>query len=316
MTARAQTVILQVTSVNPDFDARLAALGDVVRGWTEEGRARLPTVAGEVRVAVTSALGGFDAAAMDALPKLEAIANFGVGYDAVDTGHARTRGIAVSNTPAVLDDCVADLAFALVLDTMRGTAAADRFVRAGKWPTSRFPLATRVSGKKIGILGLGRIGKVLARRASGFDMEIGYHNRRPDPSVGYTYLPDLVALARWADVLVLLCPGGEATRGIVNAEVLEALGPKSFLVNAARGSVVDEPALIAALRAGHIAGAGLDVYADEPNVPAELIDMENVVLLPHVASATVETRRAMADLTLANVESWIATGKLKTPIPE
>ncbi len=311
-----KTVILQASSVNPDFDDRLAALGDVVRGWTEEGRARFPTVAGDVRIAVTSALSGFDAAAMAGVPKLEAIANFGVGYDAIDVGYARAHGIAVSNTPAVLDDCVADLAFALVLDTMRGTVASDRFLRAGGWLTGRFPLSTRVSGKKIGILGLGRIGKVLARRALGFDMTIGYHNRRPDPSVAYKYLPDLVSLARWADVLVLLCPGGEATRGIVNAEVLEALGPKSFLVNAARGSVVDEPALIAALKAGRIAGAGLDVYADEPNVPAELIAMENVVLLPHVASATVETRRAMADLTLANVESWIATGKLKTPIPE
>lgn len=312
MTAR--PVVLQVGSIAPWFDARLAEIADVVPAWTEAGRARLAAEGAAIRLAVGSALHRFDAELMDRMPGLLAIANFGVGYDATDVVAAKARGIALSNTPGVLDDCVADLGFALVLDVMRRTATADRFVRAGRWGPEKFPLATRVSGKRLGILGLGRIGKVLARRASGFDMEIGYHNRRADPSVPFLFHDRLVDLAAWADVLVVLCPGGEATKGIVNAEVLAALGPKGFLVNVARGSVVDEAALVAALEGGVIAGAGLDVYADEPHVPPALFGRDDVVLTPHVASATEETRRAMGELTLANVASFLETGRLKTPV--
>ncbi|NLH82339.1 MAG: 2-hydroxyacid dehydrogenase [Phyllobacteriaceae bacterium] len=307
-------LILQIGSINPGFDARLAALGEVIEGWTAAGRDRLDRDAERVRIVATSAMHGLDAATMARLPGLRAVASFGVGVDAIDLTAARARGIAVSNTPEVLDECVADHAFALVLATMRRTAEADRFVRAGLWTASRFPLATRVSGKRLGILGLGRIGKVVARRASGFDMAIGYHNRRADPSVAHAYFVSLRELAAWSDVLVVTCPGGEATRGIVDAEVLAALGPTGFLVNVARGSVVDEAALIAALQAGAIAGAGLDVFVDEPRVPDALRLRDDVVATPHVASATRETRGAMEDLTLANVERFLATGGLVTPV--
>lgn len=310
----ARPLVLQAGPIAPWFDARLAELADVVPVWTEAGRARLANEGATIRLAVGSALHRFDAALMDRMPALRAVANFGVGYDSTDVAALKARGIALSNTPGVLDDCVADLAFALVLDVMRRTATADRFVRAGRWGPEKFPLATRVSGKRLGVLGLGRIGKVLARRAGGFDMTIGYHNRKPDPTVDFLFHDRLVDLAAWADVLVVLCPGGEATRGIVNAEVLAALGPQGRLVNVARGSVVDEAALIAALESGAIAGAALDVFADEPNVPEALRRRDDVVLTPHVASATEETRRAMGELTLANVESFLATGLLKTPV--
>lgn len=308
--------LLQIASIDPRFDARLADFGEVVPYWTAAGRARSAEVAPAIEMVVTSGGRGLDRATMALLPGLRAVASFGVGYDAIDVAAARERGIVVSNTPGVLDDCVADLAFALVLAVMRRTGAAERFVQAGGWLGGAFPLATRVAGKRLGILGLGRIGKVVARRASGFDMEIAYHNRRPDPAVAFPRCDDAVELARWADVLVVLCPGGAATRGLVDAAVLEALGPNGFLVNVSRGSVVDEPALIAALEAGTIAGAGLDVYADEPRVPAALLGRDDVVLLPHVGSATRETRRAMADLTLANVASFVATGRLTTPIAD
>jgi len=310
----AAPLILQIGSINPAFDARLAALGEVIEGWTAEGRARLERDAGRVRIVATSAMHGLDAATMARLPNLAAVANFGVGVDAIDLAAARARGVAVANTPEVLDECVADHAFALLMATMRRIAEADRFVRAGRWIGAVFPLATRISGKRLGILGLGRIGKVVARRASGFDMAVGYHNRRVDPSVGHAYFASPRELAAWADVLVVTCPGGEATRRLVDAEVLAALGPTGFLVNVSRGSVVDEAALIGALEAGAIAGAGLDVFADEPRVPDALRLRDDVVATPHIASATRETRGAMADLTLANVESFLATGRLVTPV--
>ena len=308
------TLILLTGSINPIFDARLATLGEVIDGGTAEGRARLERDAERVRIVATSAVRGLDAATMARLPNLAAVASFGVGVDAIDLAAARARGIAVANTPDVLDECVADHAFALVMATMRRIAEADRFVRAGRWLDGVFPLATRISGKRLGILGLGRIGKVVARRASGFDMAIGYHNRRVDPSVAHAYFASPRELAAWADVLVVTCPGGPATRGLVDAEVLAALGPRGFLVNVSRGSVVDEAALIAALQAGAIAGAGLDVFADEPRVPDALRLRDDVVATPHIASATRETRGAMADLTLANIESFLSTGRMVTPV--
>jgi lactate dehydrogenase-like 2-hydroxyacid dehydrogenase len=214
----------------------------------------------------------------------------------------------------VLDDCVADLGMALILDTMRRIGASERFLRAGLWEKEQFPLACKVSGKKLGIVGLGRIGKAVARRAAGFDMTIAYHNRRPDPSVPFLYHATTVDLARWADVVVLTCPGGEATRHLISTPELTALGPQGFLINIARGSVVDAPALIAALEKGIIAGAGLDVFSDEPHVPDVLKALDNVVLTPHIASATRETRRAMHDLTLENAALWLAERRLKTPV--
>ncbi|HET6560420.1 MAG TPA: 2-hydroxyacid dehydrogenase [Marmoricola sp.] len=267
-------------------------------------------------VAVVGHGRGVTAETMDRLPALRAIVNYGVGYDSTDVEEARRRGIVVANTPGVLDDCVADVAVGLVIDVMRGLSAADRFVRRGEWAAgSRYPLTRKVTGARVGILGLGRIGMAIARRLEGFDAVISYHsrNRRDDVSYGYAETPR--ALAERSQVLVVVTPGGAATERLVDADVLAALGPQGFLVNVARGSVVDEEALVAALEEGRIAGVGLDVYADEPRVPQKLIDRDDVVLLPHLASGSVETRQAMAELVVANVESWLGSGTLLTPVP-
>jgi lactate dehydrogenase-like 2-hydroxyacid dehydrogenase len=251
---------------------------------------------------------------MAALPALKAICSFGVGYETIDVDEATRRGIVVSNTPDVLNDCVADIAFGLLIDVARGLSASDRFARRGDWLKGAFPLQTRVSGKRLGILGLGRIGRVIARRASGFDMEVRYHSRQPVATVDYRYEPTLTGLAQWADFLVVASAGGAETRHLVSPEVIAALGPDGYLINIARGSVIDEAALVDGLVNRRIAGAGLDVFADEPKIPAALLDLDNVVLLPHVASGTHETRQAMADLTLANLRQFLASGTLLTGV--
>jgi lactate dehydrogenase-like 2-hydroxyacid dehydrogenase len=207
------------------------------------------------------------------------------------------------------------MAFALLLDAARGLSESDRFVRRGGWNQGRFGIRTRASGKRLGIFGMGRIGSTVARRAAGFDMEVAYHNRRPVEGSTHSYLPSLLELARWADFLVITAAGGDATRHLVDAQVLDALGPQGFLVNVARGSVVDEAALVSALQSGHIAGAGLDVFEDEPRPHAGLLTLDNVVLAPHIASGTHETRRAMADLVLRNLEQFIATGRPMAEVP-
>ena len=276
-----------------------------------------PADAGAVRVAVTSGVWGVRAEHMDRLPALEAIVNFGVGYDPTDVVEARRRGIVVSNTPGVLTDCVADTTVWLVLDTMRRLAAADRFVRRGEWAEGRVPaLARKVTGARVGILGLGRIGRAVTQRLAAFDTEISYTGRSEKPDVAWRFVPDLVDLARDVDVLVICAAGGDSSRGLVGREVLDALGPDGFLVNIARGSVVDEPELVKALEEGRLAGAGLDVFADEPHVPAALLDRDDVTLLPHVGSGTVETREAIGELALANVHQYLADGTLVTPIPD
>lgn len=268
-----------------------------------------------VRVAVTTGRTGVGAADMDRFPALEAIVHFGVGYDATDVEEAARLGIAVSNTPDVLTDCVADTAVALVLDAMRGFSAADRFVRRGDWAAGDpFPLTRRVTGARVGILGLGRIGRAVASRLEAFEMQISYHGRTPKPDVAYAYAGSVAGLAEGADVLVVTVSGGDSTRGLVDAEALSALGPEGFLVNVSRGSVVDEPALISALEGGRLGGAGLDVFADEPRVPEALLRRDDVVLLPHLASGTVESRSEMRELVLANVERFLADGELVTPI--
>lgn len=264
---------------------------------------------------VTSARFGVDDAALAAMPNLKVISSFGVGTETLPLEAARARGIAVGYTPDVLNDCVADTAFGLVMDVARRLSASDRFVRAGRWLQGPYPMATRVSGKRLGILGLGRIGQVVARRASGFDMDVRYHNRRPNPAVPYTYESSIESLARWADFLVVVSAGGPETHHLVSASVLRALGPQGFLINVSRGSVIDEDALIAALEDGTIAGAGLDVYADEPRVPERLLALDQVVLLPHLASATNETRQAMAELVVDNLDAFYATGKLRASVP-
>jgi hydroxypyruvate reductase len=266
--------------------------------------------------AVVSTKNGVDAALMYAMPHLKAITHFGVGYDTVDVAAATKRGIAVSNTPDVLNDCVADVAMGLLIDAARGLSASDRFVRRGEWLKGQFPLATRVSGKRLGIVGLGRIGQTIAKRASGFDMDIRYHSRNPVQGVAFQHEPSLVALAKWCDFMVVIVSGGPATRHLVSAEVINALGPRSFLINVSRGTVVDEAALVDALVNKRIAGAGLDVFEDEPNVPQALLTLDNVVLLPHLASGTNETRQAMADCVLANLHSFFEKGHLATPVPK
>lgn len=266
-------------------------------------------------VAVTSGRFGVGTELMRALPNLRAVVNFGVGYDTTDTRQAAERGIAVSNTPDVLNDCVADTAVALYVDVLRRTSAADRYVRRGDWARKgNFPLATKASGKRVGILGLGRIGKVIARRLEGFDCTISYHNRKKAPGVPYEYASSPVELARNADVLIVAAAGGPESVHVVDHDVIEALGPNGYLINIARGSVVDEQALVAALLAGRLGGAGLDVFADEPKVPQDLLSMDNVVLFPHLGSGTNETRAAMAELTLANLAQFAADGTLVTPV--
>lgn len=273
--------------------------------------------ADKITAVVTSGRTGVDAELMAALPNLGAIIHFGVGYDTTDVGRATELGIGVSNTPDVLNDCVADTAVGLVLDTMRGFTAADRYVRAGRWPVEgNVPLARKVSGARVGIIGLGRIGSAIAKRLSAFDCVIAYHNRREVSGSPYRYVGSAMDLARDVDVLIVAAAGGSGTRHLVGREVLKALGPNGFLVNVARGSVVDEDALIDLLQSGQLAGAGLDVFAREPHVPAALINMDNVVLLPHLASGTVETRAAMEALTLQNLDTYLEIGDLVTPVVE
>lgn len=258
-------------------------------------------LAPRARGLVTTGGAGADAALLDALPNLEVVACFGVGVDAIDTRHCERRGIRVSNTPDVLTEDVADLALALTLAVLRRLPQGDAFVRQGRWPTAKFPLAETATGKRAGIIGMGRIGRAIARRLEACCMTVAYTGPRPKADVASPYVASVQALARDVDVLVVACPGGEATRHLVNAPVLEALGPKGILINIARGSVVDEAALVAALQARRLGGAGLDVFADEPRTPPELWAMDNVVLQPHVGSATTQTRNAMGDLVVQNL---------------
>lgn len=254
-------------------------------------------------------------ALIDALPNLKIIAVHGVGYDKVDVAHARSRGVVVTSTPDVLSADVADLALALILNTLRDLPAAERWLRAGDWAIGgRFPLARRATGLKYGILGLGRIGREIARRLDPLAGEIVYHSRRPVEDVTWRHTDSPVALAASVDVLVVAVPGGAATKGLVTAEVLDALGSDGVLINIARGEVIDEPALIAALEQGRIRGAGLDVFWNEPNVSQTLLDSPFCVVTPHVGSATVETREAMADLMIANLAAVLAGQPAPTPV--
>lgn len=305
--------MLQVGPLMPFFERALVDTYGIVRLPDDRG-SFLEERGKEFQIAVTSGKQGVSAELIKALPNLGAIVNFGVGYDTTDVEAAQSRGILISNTPDVLTDCVADIAIGLLIDTLRHISAADRFVRRGDWLTRGYPLTTKVSGRKVGIVGLGRIGQAIATRLEGFGCEISYHNRfkRMDPS--YTYCDSPADLAEQCDVLVIAAAGGADSAGLIGARELAALGPAGFLINIARGSVIDQDALVAALTGGAIAGAGLDVFADEPQVPQELIDLDNVVLLPHLASGTHETREAMAELALRNIAQFIDDGSLVTPV--
>jgi lactate dehydrogenase-like 2-hydroxyacid dehydrogenase len=313
------TTVLQVGPLKPSLAATLETTYDarVLPTDAAERASFLAEHGPSVRIAVTSGRTGVDSELMKALPALGAVINFGVGYDTTDTDQARERQILVSNTPDVLTDCVADTALGLTIDVLRGLSAADRYVRRGAWPTEgSFALMHRVSGKRVGVLGLGRIGQAIATRFEAFGCEISYHQRTELEDSRYRYAATPRELAAEVDILVVATAGGAGTRGLVDREVLEALGPDGYLVNIARGTVVDQDALVALLVAGRLAGAGLDVFTDEPKVPEALFDLDTVVLLPHVGSGTVETREAMERLTLANLDRFLAEGTVVTPVPE
>ncbi|WP_172826601.1 2-hydroxyacid dehydrogenase [Mycobacterium sp. 1423905.2] len=282
-----------------------------------EGPARtefLGSHAATVRVVVTSGA-GVDAETIAALPNLEVIVNNGAGVDAIDLETAKRRGIGVSNTPDVLSDTVADTALGLILMTLRRFGAADRYVRARRWGRDGpFPYARDVSGLQVGILGLGRIGSAIATRLLGFDCAITYHNRHRIDGSPFRYAQSPTELAESVDILVVATTGDHTTHHLVDRTVLEALGPQGYVINIARGSVVDQDALVELVAGGGLAGAGLDVFSDEPNVPEELLDLDNVVLFPHIGSATARTRKAMAMLAIRNLDSYLETGELVTPV--
>lgn len=277
--------------------------------------AALRALAPHVRAIAAS--GGVDAALIGALPHLEIIANFGVGYDNVDVRHAASKGIIVTNTPDVLTEEVADTALGLVLMTVREFSAAERYLRAGRWAGAPYPLTKgTLRDRTVGIVGLGRIGKAIARRLEAFGVGVVYHNRRPQADVGYRYYADLIEMARDVDTLVSVLPGGAATDKLIGRAVFDALGPRGILVNIGRGSVVDEKALIEALSRKRIQAAGLDVFEHEPQVPPELIALENAVLLPHVGSASVHTRDAMGQRVVDNLLAWAAGTPPLSPVAE
>jgi lactate dehydrogenase-like 2-hydroxyacid dehydrogenase len=284
----------------------------------EDREAFLAEIAPKVRgVAVAYMANKIDGAFMSRFPKLEIVSSFGVGYDHVDAKWAGEHGIIVTNTPDVLNEEVADTSIGLLLCTVREFPQADRYVREGKWENAGYPLSrATLRDRTVGIVGMGRIGKAIARRLDAFGVPVVYHSRNPQAGVAYKYYPDLLAMARDVDTLMVIVPGGAATKNLINKEVLEALGPNGILINMARGSVVDEPALIAALKAKTILAAGLDVFVNEPHVPAELIGMDNVVLLPHLGSASDYTRRAMDQLVVDNLLAWFSGKPPLTPVPE
>jgi lactate dehydrogenase-like 2-hydroxyacid dehydrogenase len=251
-------------------------------------------------------------------PKLEIVSSFGVGYDHINATYARDHGIIVTNTPDVLTEEVADVALGLLIATAREFIKADRYVRSGSWKTAQgFPLSVgSLRDRKVGMIGMGRIGQAIARRLDASLVPVVYHSRSPAAGVAYQHYPNLIEMAQAVDTLIIITPGGPSTAKIVNADVMKALGPRGIIINVARGSVVDEPALIAALKSGTIMAAGLDVFANEPNVPDELRAMQNVVLLPHVGSASVVTRNAMDQLVVDNLKAWFAGRAPLTPIPE
>ncbi|UVC15857.1 2-hydroxyacid dehydrogenase [Mesorhizobium onobrychidis] len=288
------------------------------RVWIERPDASLVTDEMRRTVRGIAAFGGINAALIDALPNLEIIANFGVGYDSVDARHAAQRGVMVTNTPDVLTEEVADTAIGLLINTVRELPRAETWLRDGSWARNGNYRLSRLTlrGRRVGIFGMGRIGLAIARRLEAFGLPIAYHNRRQIEGLSYEYYGTLKGLAEAVDTLISVAPGGASTEKAVNAEILSALGPNGVFVNIGRGSTVDEAALAAALANGTIAAAGLDVFADEPNVPAALLAAPSTSLLPHVGSASEHTRRAMADLCVDNLVSWFSEGRALTPVPE
>jgi hydroxypyruvate reductase len=309
-------LVLAASKLAPLYVQGLEARYRLLDRLHESNPAQLAALAPQIQAVAGSGESKVPGSLIEQLPALKLISVMGVGYDGVDVATAKARGAVVTHTPDVLNDEVADTALGLMLSVARQLPAADRFVREGRWLQGPMPLARKMSGARLGIVGMGRIGKAIAERAQAFKMSIAYTARTPKPELPYAYHPSPKALAAHCDFLVVITPGGAGTRHLIGAEVLQALGPTGILVNVARGSVVDEAALIDALQRGVIGGAALDVFADEPRVPQALIDMPQVVLAPHIGSATRETRQAMVDLAIANLEAFFAGQPLKSPVPE
>jgi lactate dehydrogenase-like 2-hydroxyacid dehydrogenase len=301
-----------------EIGERIETRATVHRLWSEpDPDAALARIAPNIRaIAGTWHAPKIDANLMSRLPHLEIVSSFGVGYDHVDAAWAAKNGVLVTHTPGVLDAETADTAMALTLMAVRRYPQAERYLKAGRWPSAPFPLTASLRGRTMGILGLGRIGKEIAKRARAFGVDVVYHGRKPQDDAPYLYYPSLLSMATACDILMISAPGGAGTRHIVDREILRALGPNGVLVNIARGTLVDEAALIEALATGEILAAGLDVFEKEPQVPEALMKLDNAVLLPHVGSASVPTRLAMANLVVDNLFSWMDGKGPMTPVPE
>ncbi len=308
--------LLAFEDLLPAEMAKLESEFDVIRLWKEaDPEGAIHKYALEIK-AILSCPGPIAVSRkmIEALPNLEIIAQNGVGYDNIDVAAAHARSVVVTNTPGVLTDDTADTAIALLLSVSRRIAEGDMFIRAGRWNGGDLPLGTSLSGKLAGIVGMGRIGRAIATRCTAFNMHIAYHGPHQKADVPYRYYPDLITLARDADYLILACKGGVDTQNLINRAVLDAMKPRAFLINIARGSVVDQDALVEKLVNQKIAGAGLDVFAHEPDVPGELKSLDNVVLTPHIGSATLETRSKMGQLVLDNLAAHFAGQPLLTPV--
>jgi lactate dehydrogenase-like 2-hydroxyacid dehydrogenase len=315
MTARAD--ILLLGAMEPAHEALLDERFTVHRDRQTDLETILAAHGSDITGIITRGRVPVNGALMDRLPRLEIVANFGVGYDSVDAAAAAVRGVIVTNTPDVLNDEMADFTVGLLLATIRRIPQADRYIREGHWPArGAFPLGPSLRDRRIGIVGMGRIAAIITKRLAAFDVPIAYHSRTRRPALDYPYYAELRALASDVDVLIVVLPGHHTTRNIINADVLADLGPNGILINVARGSVVDEAALIEALRSGAIMAAGLDVFAQEPDVPEALRAMDQVVLVPHIGTATHHTRGLMGKLVIDNILSWFDGRGAITPVPE
>jgi lactate dehydrogenase-like 2-hydroxyacid dehydrogenase len=315
--AGAKSEVLLIGPSRPVIAKGFAALTVHSLSAAADRDALLASVAHVRAMAVAAPVEPINDALLARLPQLEIVASFGVGYDHIDVAAAAKRGIIVTHTPGVLTEEVADTALGLLLCTVRELPQAERYLRAGKWLEREYPLTkASLRNRSVGLVGMGRIGRAIARRLEAFGVPIAYHARQPRPDLAYSHYPDLIEMARAVDVLLVIVPGGPTTRNLIDGKVLEALGPEGILINMARGSVVDEPALIEALKQGKIMAAGLDVFAKEPHVPKELIAIENVVLFPHLGSASRFTREKMDQLMVDNILAWAAGKPPLTPVPE
>ena len=307
-------VLLALMFLSEEHRAQMAQSFEVIYAPdAAQAAAAIAEHGSRITVVLTIGATGLNAAQIDTLPRLSLICALGAGYENIAVAHAKARGIVVANGAGTNDDCVADHAWGLLIAAVRGIAQLDASTRQGVWRTA-LPLPPNVSHKRLGIIGLGTIGKKIAQRALGFEIEVGYHNRAPRADVPYQYFADVTALAAWCDFLVVATPGGAGTQHLVNAQVLHALGPRGYVVNIARGSVIDTAALAHALRTGQVAGAGLDVYESEPAPPAELVALNTVVLTPHVAGWSPEAVQASVDRFMENARRHLAGEAPVSPI--